>query len=118
MLPIYVTDTHCLLWYLSDNPKLSAAARQAFDEGSRGQAKIIVPVIVIAELIFLVERGREQIDVEQIIRKINAHPFFEINPLGLEQIMCLQTETAIPEMHDRMIVCEAILNGARIITKG
>jgi len=29
----YVADTHALLWYLTASPRLSAAAKAAFDEG-------------------------------------------------------------------------------------
>ncbi|MBM4432126.1 MAG: type II toxin-antitoxin system VapC family toxin [Chloroflexi bacterium] len=38
-------------------------------------------------------------------------------PLGLEQILRLKTETAIPTMHDRMIVCDALFHGAKLITR-
>jgi len=69
-VPLYVTDTHSLLWYLGGSPKLSSKAKQAFDEAHAGRAKIIVPIIL----------------------------------------------TQIPEMHDRLIACEALLWKAKLIT--
>lgn len=43
-MPTYVTDTHSLIWYLSDAPQLSLAARRAFDEAIRNRARIVVPL--------------------------------------------------------------------------
>jgi len=50
---LYVTDTHALYWYLTASPQLSRAARDAFDEGARGEALIHIPAIVLAELYYL-----------------------------------------------------------------
>jgi len=116
-MPTYVTDTHSLVWYLSDAPQLSPAARRAFDEAIGNRARIVVPVIVIAELIFMVERRRVQVDVHQIVRRISAAPNYEIVPLSLERVLDLQTVTAIPGMHDRIIVCEALAYSAKLITR-
>ncbi|MBM4432127.1 MAG: type II toxin-antitoxin system VapC family toxin [Chloroflexi bacterium] len=71
---LYVTDTHSLLWYLSASPRLSVAAKQAFDKAQAGKAKVLVPVIVIAEMIFLIEKGRVETDVDRIINRITGNP--------------------------------------------
>jgi PIN domain nuclease of toxin-antitoxin system len=54
----YVTDTHPLIWALSNDPQLSTAAQVAFAEADAGQAIIIIPPIVAIEMIYLSERGR------------------------------------------------------------
>lgn len=72
---------------------------------------------MIAELIFMVERRRVQVDVHQIARRISAAPNYEIVPLSLERVLDLQAVTAIPGMHDRMIVCEALAYGAKLVTR-
>ena len=43
-----VTDTHSLIWYLEDDPRLSPAARNAFDTCDRGESTIYVPTIWFA----------------------------------------------------------------------
>ncbi len=53
----YVADTHALFWYLTASPRLGSAAKEAFDEGARGEALIYVPAIVLAELFFLNEKA-------------------------------------------------------------
>ena len=115
-VPLYVTDTHSLLWYLGGSPKLSSKAKQAFDEAHAGRAKIIVPIIVVAELIFLVEKGRAKVDVNAIVGKIVREHNYEVAPLGLGQIQLLKKLIQIPEMHDRLIACEALLWKAKLIT--
>ncbi len=43
--PIYVTDTHSLIWYLTDSPKLSFAANGSFRKIEEGKAKLLIPAI-------------------------------------------------------------------------
>lgn len=52
----YVLDTHALIWYLTANPRLSAAAKSAFDEIDAGKAIGIVSVMVLAEIVLLEEK--------------------------------------------------------------
>lgn len=45
-----VTDTHALYWYLTAMPQLSPAAKRSFDTAKRGEARLLVPTIVLAEI--------------------------------------------------------------------
>lgn len=116
-LPVYVTDTHSLIWYLIDSPKLSFNANKAFKEVEEGKAKLIIPAIVVAEIIYIVESGKVKADLDSLIQKIQEAKNFEVSSLGLNQLLCFKEQTNILEMHDRLIVCEALLSKARIITK-
>lgn len=113
----YVCDTHALLWYLAQPRLLGVQARHAFAEAAAGRARIIVPVIVFAEIIFAVERGRFQADVSRIMELVKSTPCFRIVPLNLAGVCRLQRATAIPEMHDRLIVGEALWRKAALITR-
>ena len=115
--PIYVTDTHSLIWYLTDSPKLSFAANRSFKEIEEGKAKLLIPAIVIAEIIYIVERGKVEADLNNLIKRIQEAHNFEFSPLEFNQLLCLKDQTEIHEMHDQLIVCEALLSGAKIIIK-
>ncbi|CAN5857362.1 hypothetical protein BH20ACI4_BH20ACI4_34800 [soil metagenome] len=39
----YVADTHALLWYLQNSPRLGQNASAAFDEADNGNALIYIP---------------------------------------------------------------------------
>lgn len=56
-MPVYVADTHALLWHLANSPSLAHNAKIAFNQAKMGQAAVIVPAIVLAELIWIVQKG-------------------------------------------------------------
>jgi PIN domain nuclease of toxin-antitoxin system len=53
-----VTDTHSLIWYLEDSPRLGAKANKAFEACDRGEIIIYVPTICLVEMVYLQEKGR------------------------------------------------------------
>jgi len=114
---LYVTDTHSLLWYLYDLPQLAPAARTAFSEVENGEATLLIPAIVLAEIIFTVERRRHDIDVGEILDRIAVADNYRILPFDLHAARRLADVTAISEMHDRMIVCDALAHQAPLITR-
>lgn len=116
-LPVYVADTHSLIWYLYASPRLGKAAHAAFESVGRGEARLIVPAIVIAEFVYIAERGKVAVDVDVVIRKLSANPAIEISPLSVERVLAMRGLSSIPEMHDRLIASEARQRGARIITR-
>ncbi|MDN3515523.1 MAG: PIN domain-containing protein [Candidatus Brocadia sp.] len=115
-LPIYVTDTHSLIWYLLNSSKLSIEANKAFEEIEVGRAQLIIPAIVIAEIIYLIKRSKIEADVNGLIQKIQESNNFQISPLNMDILLCLKNQKEILEMHDNLIICEAIINNAKIIT--
>ena len=45
----YVTDTHSILWYFIQDPRLSKRALEVF-EGTVREGFIIIPAVVLAEI--------------------------------------------------------------------
>ena len=72
---------------------------------------------MIAEIIYIVERGKVEADLNNLIKRIQEADNFEFSPLEFNQLLCLKDQTEIHEMHDQLIVCEALLSGAKIIIK-
>ena len=101
-LPLYVTDSHSLIWYLIDSPRLGLEANKCFKEVEEGKAKLIIPAIVVAEIIYILEKGKIKANLEDIIGRIQEAENFEISPLGLNQLFCFKDQVKIPEMHDRL----------------
>lgn len=113
----YVTDTHSLLWYFTRPQRLGSAAKAAFGAVDAGSARLLVPVIVLAELVFVIEAGRVRADLETLWRQLLAIPNVEIIELSAARVYQLRELTAIAEMHDRLIVAEAVARNATIITR-
>jgi PIN domain nuclease of toxin-antitoxin system len=112
----YITDTHSLLWAFTRPRKLGEQARLAFEAVANGEATLLIPVIVLAELIFTIENKPIQADLDKVITAIQGSPNIEFVDFDYESALQLRELTAIPEMHDRMIVAAAIKYRATLIT--
>jgi PIN domain nuclease of toxin-antitoxin system len=99
----HTTDTHPLVWFLSSNPRLSAAARAAFEDAS---TQIIIPTMVLAEIHFLSARGRIPVDVATVLAYVQAAPNCRVHPLDETVITRLPLNLNI---HDAIIVATALV---------
>jgi PIN domain nuclease of toxin-antitoxin system len=113
----YVADTHALLWYLRNSPLLSKNANAAFDEADDGNALIYVPAIVLAELYFLNVKFNYPIDFAAEYKKLEAGGQFILISFEPQDVLDFDADSAVKEMHDRIIVGVARRLNAACITK-
>lgn len=103
----YVLDTHALIWYLEGNPRLSARTKALIDDPA---SDLVLPIIALAEAVFIVERGKTGIpDAQTLLGRVDGDRRITVHPLDravLNRTLNLQT---IPEMHDRQIAATALL---------
>ena len=116
-MSVYVVDTHALAWYLSGSPLLGDEGRDLLDKATRGECQIIIPAIVIAELVMLVERRRAFIDLSAVIAKLREYPTFRLTSLTPEIVLYSQNLPGLPDIHDRLIAAEAKYEDAGLITR-
>ncbi len=116
MPAIYVTDTHALIWYLRGSDRLGPSARAAFAEVASGQAHMVVPAIVLAELVILAEKRPEVVDLRTVLGQLRNLPGFSTPPLTADTALRIATLAQIPDIHDRLIVAEAMSWGAVLVT--
>ncbi len=100
----YVADTHALFWYLIASPRLGAKALSAFKEAERGEALIYLPAIVFAELYYLNEKLRLPLDFASGMNLLRQGGQFIFVSFEAEDALEFDNDSAVPEMHDRMIV--------------
>lgn len=113
----YVADTHALLWYLLASPQLGANAKAAFDEGRNGSALVYIPAIVLAELYFLNIKYNRPIDFAAEYKKLKAGAQFVLTAFEPEDVLDFDADSAVKEMHDRMIVGVSRRLNAACLTK-
>jgi len=99
----FVPDTHALYWYLAAMPQLSQAAKGCFDSAAGGEAMLLIPAIVVAELYYLNAKLGTPLDFATEFGRLSAAP--QVDSL------------AIPEMHDRIIAGVALSRGCPCITR-
>ena len=99
----YVTDTHSILWYFTEDPRLSKRAFDVFERTVR-EGFIIIPAVVLAEIMFIAKKGRITLTFEETLRKIERYENFDLAPLDVDILKVANKIEANLEMHDRLIV--------------
>jgi PIN domain nuclease of toxin-antitoxin system len=112
----FVPDTHSLVWYFTDDPRLSGRALKSF-ESTVKEGQIIVPAVVLAEIMFIAQKGRVNLSFTKTIARIEAMDNFEIAPLDLEVLRMADSIEAPLEMHDKLIVATALCYDSSLITR-
>jgi len=112
----YVTDTHSLVWYFTDDSRLSKRALEAFEQ-TKEEGLIVVPSVVLAEIMFIAKKGKITLTFEDSLNKIEEYDNFEIAPLDADLLRVANNIEADMEMHDKLIVATALYFNATLITK-
>ncbi|MEI2693382.1 MAG: PIN domain-containing protein [Anaerolineae bacterium] len=114
---LYVLDTHVLVWYFTGNARLSPEERNLIDEVRRQGGRLLVPTIVLAEALNIAVKGRVVFDFQRLYQLVRDESEFEIVEFGIEVFDETLRVSAVPEIHDRIIVATARFFGADLLTK-
>lgn len=112
----YIPDTHSLVWYFTEDSRLSTKALQVFEQ-TLEEGRIIIPAVVLAEIMFIAKKGRITITFDETIRKIEENDNFDIAPLDTEILKEANKIELTMEMHDKLIVATALCFTATVITR-
>ena len=115
----YVTDTHSLVWYLTDDPKLSTNAKRIFKKADDFQDHIFIPCIIFFELLYLIEKKRIALDLDGLIAMVSSSKNYRVEPLCLPII---QKSRMIPrekisDPWDRLIAATSMHLSFPLITR-
>lgn len=114
-----VTDTHSIVWYMTEDPNLSIKAKRAFEKADNGEDHLFIPCIVFFELLYLTEKRRLTIDFADFISMASSSKNYRIEPLCLPIIeksrMISRKEVSDP--WDRLIAATSIHLGFPLITR-
>jgi PIN domain nuclease of toxin-antitoxin system len=112
----YVTDTHSLIWYFTENPRLSRKALKVFEKTVK-EGTIIVPTVVLAEIMFIAKKGRITMTFSETVQRLEVSENFVITPLDLDILNTADKIGHDLEMHDRLIAATALFLDVPLITK-
>ena len=112
----YVADAHTIVWYFIDDPRLSQTARQALEQTITAGV-IIIPTIVLAEIMYISQKGRISLSFEETLSYIEMYENFHIAALELDILKVAASISADLEMHDKLIVATTLHFDAHLITK-
>ena len=116
-----VADTHALIWYIYDDPRLSETARSTMEAIELSGNHIAAPSISLVEMVYLIEKAR--IPAESLGKTIalfkRANPFLVEVALGhpIVETMRLVDRQQVPDMPDRIITATALHLGVPVISR-
>ena len=120
-MPDAVIDTHSLIWYLEDSPRLGPAARRICDACDRGEIIVYIPTICLVEIIYLQEKGRIPADLKAMLdTELHAGTsglaLAALTPEVADAVASVP-RAEIPDMPDRIIAATAFHLGLPLITR-
>ncbi len=106
-------DTHVLLWWLDDNPTLSAKAKAAIADGKN---LVFVSAVVIWEIRIKQALGKLEIPCD--FRKVLDDQSFEMLDITVEHAHTVGDLAAHhQDPFDRMLVAQAKVEGLTLVTR-
>lgn len=112
-------DTHVLVWWLTESPGLSIAAKRAIRKRS-GPREIAVSAISVLEIATAARRGRLQFTMpaDQWLADMRCIPQLRVEPVSAD--IAALAGSLVDPMHgdpaDRMIVATAMVLGVPLVT--
>jgi predicted nucleic acid-binding protein len=111
----YVTDTVGLIIYL-ENRQLGNYSQQIFDSAELGKTTVYVPVMCLAEILYLSEKKRITAKLSDVYQLFQKYSYFKEFPITVDIVKSAEQITDIPELHDRIISATAKLLNLELIT--
>jgi PIN domain nuclease of toxin-antitoxin system len=101
--PAYVVDTMALIWYLKQAKKLSAEASAIFEAAEQVETQLIVGAIGLAELYYADKKWGLFKDFGKVYADLRARSYFSFVDFLPDDVLDFDRDSAVPEMHDRII---------------
>ena len=79
----YVADTHSLIWYFTEDERLSKRALDAFEE-TINKGVIIIPAVVLTEIMFISKKISAVVSFDFLLEKIEEYENFIVAPLDFK----------------------------------
>ena len=114
-------DTHTALWYLFNDVRLSVAAGDFIDQAAAAGRQIIVSSISMAEIVYLIEKGRLPANAYADLKAALDDPdhVFKEAPLTVEIVDAMKQvpRADVPDMPDRIVAATALYLVVPVISR-
>jgi PIN domain nuclease of toxin-antitoxin system len=118
---VAIADTHATIWYLFSDPRLGTAASTFIDKTIAGGDHIGISAITIAEMVYLIEKGRIPAGALNELRAATVDPATVLRHVPFdENIATKMTEVPrqdVPDLPDRVIGATALHYGVPVLSR-
>lgn len=113
----FVIDTHALLWFFTADARLSSQVRDLLLVAEKGEFEIVIPTIVMAEALAVIERGRSPLAIYDLLARVQGLPTFGVAAFDRDVFREMLSLPKELELHDRVIAATARLYGAKLLSR-
>lgn len=116
-----VADTHTIIWYIFNDPRLSSTAQSAIEQAAETGNQIAIASITLAEIVYLSEKKRipEQ-TLERLVNAIDRDDSVLLEVAldrNVVQALTKVERTQIPDLPDRIIAATALYLEVPVISR-
>lgn len=111
----YLADTVAIIRHFARVGKIGKAAKLILQDADIGKNKILISIISMVEVLYLSERNRIPLNLEDVRCKLLRLDNYEIVDLDLGIVETARTVQGL-ELHDRLIVSTALSLNVPILT--
>jgi PIN domain nuclease of toxin-antitoxin system len=113
-----IADTHAILWYLYSDPRLGSAASSLIDQTVAAGDHIGISAISLAEMVYLIEKGRIPTDALGDLQAAIADPGSVLQHVAFDESIAIKmAEIPRQQVPDRVIGATALLYGVPVLSR-
>jgi len=118
---VAIADTHAAIWYLFSDPHLGITASAFIDDTIAKGDHIGVSAISLAEMVYLIEKGRIPDNALSEPHAAIADPQAVLRHVSLDEAVAMEMREIprqdIPDLPDRVIAATARLRGVPVLSR-
>lgn len=110
----FLLDTHALLWWLADDEQLGQGARNLIEDPD---SDILASMVSLWEIVVKVRIGKLEANIKEVLQAIQREQFVLLD-ISSKHLLTLE---GLPTHHrdpfDRLLIAQAITEGATFISE-
>jgi PIN domain nuclease of toxin-antitoxin system len=118
---VAIADTHTAIWYLFSDSRLGRAASAFIDDTIAAGDHIGVSAISIAEMVYLIEKGRIPANALNDLHTATADPKAVLRHVPLDENIAMKMSEVprqdLPDLPDRAIAATALFYGVPVLSR-
>lgn len=118
---VAIADTHATIWYLFSDPRLGRAASAFIDQTIANGDHIGVSAISLAEMVYLIEKGRLPATALNDVHAATADPRAVLKYVSVDENIAMKMADVarkdVPDLPDRVIAATGLLYDVPVLSR-